>query len=75
MNACDDQPEFKFIEFNPFRFNRGAEAARVECDGSWIWMSRKDIQKNIEIFGEHPELLKALEAYKHPTKMVRNSET
>lgn len=61
---ADDCPDFKFIEFNPRRKQRGAEAARVEADGEWMWMSKKDIQNNIRDFGPHPELLKALEAYK-----------
>ena len=56
--------EFKFIEFNPRRKARGAEAARVEVDGEWMWMSKQDIKFNIREFGQHPELLKALESYK-----------
>lgn len=56
---------FKFIEFNPRRAMRSAEAARVEVhpDGDWLWMSKRDIKANIKVFGEHPELQKALEAY------------
>lgn len=60
-------PEFRFVEYNPRRAMRGADAVRVaviengeEC---WLWMSRTDIRKNIMIFGRHPELVKALEAY------------
>lgn len=59
-----DSPEFEFIEFNPRRMARGAEAARVACDGEWLWMSKRDIELNIRDFGQHPELLKALEGYK-----------
>ena len=63
MNA-----EFKFIEFNPRRAVRGADAARVEVtddDGTdWLWMNKRDIAKNIAQFGEHPELIKARHAYK-----------
>lgn len=59
--------DFKFIEFHERRASRGAEAARVEVidgeDSGWIWMSRVDIRRNIRAFGQHPELLKALEAY------------
>lgn len=56
---------WRFIEFNPRRALRNAEAARVEIhpDGDWLWMSKKDIQKNIKEFGSHPELQRALEAY------------
>jgi len=59
-----DCPDFKFIEFNPRRKMRGADAARVEVDGSWLWMSKRHIQLNIRDFGPHPELLKALESYR-----------
>lgn len=62
---ANDCPDFKFVEFNPRRKKqRGAEAARVEADGEWMWMSKNDIKNNIRDFGPHPELLKALEAYK-----------
>lgn len=60
--------EFRFIEFNSRRAMRGAGAARVEAtddDGSeWLWMSKRDITKNMTQFGRHPELIKAHEAYK-----------
>ena len=60
--------EFKFIEFNPRRAMRGADAARVEVteatgESEWMWMSKRDLSKNIKLFGEHPELLKAKSAY------------
>jgi len=56
---------WRFIEFNPRRALRGAEAARVEVDpdGEWLWMSKRDIKNNIRDFGDHPELQKALVAY------------
>jgi hypothetical protein len=60
----DDCPVFKFIEFNPRRNARGVEAARVEVDNGWLWMSKNDIVANIKNFGAHPELLKALANYK-----------
>ena len=60
---AEDCPAFKFIEFNPRRKARGAEAARVEVDGEWMWMSNNDIERNIRDFGPHPELLKARESY------------
>ncbi|MFG6457885.1 hypothetical protein [Roseateles sp. BYS96W] len=62
--------DFKFIEFNPRRAMRGADAARVEVidaadpeGGGWLWMSRKDIKENMRWHGAHPELQKALDAY------------
>ena len=63
-SLASDCPAFEFIEFNPRRKSRGAEAARVSADGEWLWMSRRDIENNIRDFGRHPELLKALESYK-----------
>lgn len=60
---ASDRIEFKFIEFNPRRKSRGAEAARVSVDGEWMWMSKKDIKCNIREFGPDPELLKAFESY------------
>ena len=59
--------EFRLIEFNSRRAQRGAEAARVavieDGDEQWLWMSKSDIAKNMMTFGKHPELVKAYEAY------------
>ena len=59
--------EFRLIEFNSRRAQRGAEAARVavieDGDEQWLWMSKSDIAKNMMTFGKHPELVKAHEAY------------
>ncbi len=60
--------DFKFIEFNPRRAMRGADAARVEVtdadsEPEWMWMNKRDLSKNIKLFGKHPELLKAQAAY------------
>lgn len=60
---------FKFIEFNSRRAERGADAARVEVDygdgeTEWLWMSRRDIAKNMMAFGASDELQKAHDAYK-----------
>lgn len=61
--------EFRFIEFNLRRAMRGAEAARVEViegeESDWLWMSERDISRNIASFGSHPELVKAQEAYRN----------
>lgn len=59
----DRGPEFKFIEFNPIRCGRGAEAARVAVNGQWLWMSERDIDRNMETFGRDPELIKAKMSY------------
>ena len=61
--------EFRFIEFNQRRAMRGVEAARVEIiegeESDWLWMSERDIARNITTFGSHPELVKAQEAYRN----------
>ena len=58
---------FRFIEFNSRRKARGVEAARVEVnidgDIGWLWMSKKDVQANIDEFGGCEGLRKALAAY------------
>lgn len=60
-------PRFTFIEFNERRRARGAEAARVEVDygtgSGLLWMSERDIRRNIMTFGPCAELDKALAAY------------
>lgn len=60
--------KFKFVEFNPRRDMRGADAARVMVtydDGSedLLWMSKRDIAKNMMAFGRCEELTKAHQAY------------
>lgn len=68
--TLDKNIKFVLDEYNARRNMRGAEAARVFVsydDGKtwdWLWMSKKDIRKNIMEFGRHEELLKALDAYK-----------
>lgn len=65
--------DFRFVEFNARRAMRGAEAARVEIidgeESGWLWMSKRDIAKNMMAHGKHPELVKARDAYRtgHPT--------
>jgi hypothetical protein len=70
LAPLDSDPEFtfRFIEFNPRRNMRRVEAARIEVivDGvpdDVLRMSQKDIQNNLEIFGQHPALLTALAYY------------
>lgn len=57
---------FKLIEFNPRRHMRGVEAAKVSCDGVWLWMSRGDLLRNIRDHGNDPELRAALVCYTRP---------
>ena len=63
-----EAPTFKFIEFNARRALRGADAARVEVtysdgESEWLWMSKRDIARNMMAFGRCDELVKANEAY------------
>lgn len=62
-------PSFRFVEFNPRRAFRGAEAARVEVDYGhgdvdFLWMSPQDIRNNMMAYGRQDGLLKALDAYR-----------
>ena len=59
----DRGPDFKFVEFNPLRAGRGAEAANVIVNGNWLWMSEADVDRNLNRFGRDPELVKAKLAY------------
>ncbi len=65
----ENEIKFRFGEFNSRRALRDAPAARVyidEGDGEyWLWMSKEDLKKNIIIFGENSELLKALKEYEN----------
>lgn len=58
---------FRFVEFNPRRAQRGADAARVAViengEEDWLWMSKRDIAKNMMAFGKCDELVKAHDAY------------
>ncbi|MDC5753543.1 hypothetical protein [Vibrio europaeus] len=55
---------FLLLEFNHHRYARGKEAAKVMVDDAqWLWMSAQDLHANIENFGAHPELLRALRQY------------
>lgn len=68
LNAIAGGLTFRFIEFNPRRASRGAPAARVEVLGDgcdyWLWMTPRDIRKNIAAHGDCAELQKALNSYK-----------
>ncbi|MDO0945949.1 hypothetical protein [Chromohalobacter israelensis] len=61
-------PSFRFVEYNPRRAARGAEAVRVEVDYGhgdidFLWMSPQDIRKNMMAYGRQDGLIKSLEAY------------
>lgn len=55
--------------FNPARVMRGREGAEVEIDGQILWMSRRDIQKNIDKLGPLPGLVDAQKAYKEGVRI------
>lgn len=67
--TSENPPRFTFIEYNHRRACRKTEAARVEVEyegrAGWLWMSARDLEKNLEQFGECAELRKALEAYRN----------
>lgn len=61
-------PQFNLVEFNTRRLQRGAEAARLEVfweDGGieLLWMSKRDVAKNIERFGPDEHLCMARDLY------------
>jgi hypothetical protein len=60
-----DEAFFELIEFNTRRLARGAEAAkvRIDRDGNWLWMSKRDLKLNIKEFGPHAVLVHALKCY------------
>lgn len=64
----ETKPTFSLYEVNPRRAARGAEAVRMEVfnpGGSieLLWMSERDVRRNIMAFGPCAELDKALAAY------------
>lgn len=65
--ACDYECEFILERFNPRRAARGAPAAEVRIRSTdletVLWMSKRDIDKNIAEFGPLPGLLEAKSAY------------
>lgn len=67
MSSQEEQVTFKFLEFNARRHARKVEAARVEVtyagQDQVLWMSKSDLQKNLQIYNDDPELLKALGSY------------
>lgn len=61
--------EFRLMRFNPRRAMRKAPAAEVLVSSEGmqddlLWMSERDLARNIEEFGPHPELLKAKQHYR-----------
>lgn len=64
------RPSWRFVRFNPKRYQRRARAAQVAVTvdeaTELMWMSREDIRANICDFGDDPELQAALEAYRTP---------
>lgn len=71
--------DFKLLEFNKRRLQRGKEALRVEvledneCLG-WLWMSTENLKANIKENGAHPELLRGLECYRQRCLVEQVSE-
>lgn len=57
--------------FSRSRMGRGREAAQVEIDGEILWMSRDDIQKNIDVLGQLPGLVDAENAYRRGVEVEK----
>lgn len=68
-------PQWRFNQFSPERFAAGQPAAEIELHGEPLWDSCEDLEMNILNFGEHPELMKALAAYRTPTIAFRHEST
>ena len=54
----------RLVRFDPRRAARGAPAAEVEVNGERLWMDKKDLRKNREIWGDLQGLLDAERAYR-----------
>ncbi len=71
----DDECEFILERFNPVRSSRGAPAAELTVRSGdlqrTLWMSNRDIDKNIIEFGPHPGLIEAKEAYRKNVRFDR----
>ncbi|MEY8710495.1 hypothetical protein ABDM77_07390 [Mangrovibacter phragmitis] len=69
--------KFRLSEFNTTRYSRGADAARVDIteddgDQHWLWMSPRDIEKNVMLFGPHLGFLQAAARYSmKPERLVK----
>lgn len=66
-------PHFRFVEYNPRRAARGAEAARIEVtygegDVDFLWMTPLDIHRNLKRFGQSKGLEQALKVYEEAQK-------
>lgn len=63
-----NDPSFRLVRFNPRRKIRKVGAAEVEITEAGqmfrLWMTEQDIKDNIVMFGRHPGLVAALEAYR-----------
>ena len=67
---------FRLVDFNPRRHARKAEAARVYVieDGEIVdllWMSKRDVTRNLAMYPGDPGLAAALAAYATPTREIR----
>lgn len=72
----DGRPKFELHRYAPRRAARGAEAAEVkvtwpEGDVEYLWMSRKDIRKNMKEWGACDGLLDALNAYRQNANLEK----
>lgn len=58
--------QFAFYRYTPKGLYLGRDAALmgvfVNGEQSFTWMSKDDLEVNVEMFGEHPALMQALQA-------------
>lgn len=62
-------PVFTLTRFNKRRYNRGVAAAEVEVaytrtDRSLLWMTNRDLCRNVALYGQSEGLAQALAAYR-----------
>jgi hypothetical protein len=73
-------PVFRLVRFNPRRMRPGCSgAAEVEIDDGEnscrLWMTLRDVERNIIEFGRHPGLVAALEAYRNRVEILDQPRT
>ena len=79
MSQATVSMRFELVDFNPRRHARGAEGARVRVfEGEQvidvIWMSPRDVRKNIGLHGRSSGLAAVEAAYKTPNREIRDGQ-
>lgn len=74
MGEIDPDVSFRLVRFNPRRMRKGcsgaAEVEVADADNSVrLWMTLRDVERNIIEYGRHPGLVAALEAYRRKVEI------